>query len=153
MKNKISAVLIAFSLICMPVFVSAQAFEIPCTGALTSESQGTPGPTDHDCTWADFTQLISNLLTFLVILSIPIATIAFAWSGFLMLTAAGSESQVSRAKGTFIKVLIGFFFVLAAWLIVKLIVTSLLNDSYDDILQVALPETMREHVPTISESV
>ncbi len=146
MKRIILTLFLLFVLIAVPVVASAQAFVIPCTGAPAADFQGTPGPTDHNCTWVDFLQLISNALTFLVLLSIPLATIAFAWSGFLMLTAAGSESKVSDAKEIFTKVLMGFIFVLTAWLIVKLIVSTLLNDSYDDILQSGLPSTHQEYV-------
>ena len=116
--------LIFLSIFFLPSLVSAQSIEIPCTGPFISEEFGAV-----DCDFASLMRLISNVLDFLIILSIPLATIAFAWAGFLMLTAAGSESKVSQAKEIFWKVLIGFIFVLSAWLIVRFITTALLNEN------------------------
>jgi len=83
-----------------------------------------------DCTFNSFVQLVQNVLTFLVLLSLPIATIAFAWAGILMLTAAGNSGQVDHAKSIFGNVLKGLLFVLTAWLIVKFITTAILDPRY-----------------------
>lgn len=81
-----------------------------------------------DCTFDSFVQLGQNLINFLIVLSIPLTAIAFAWAGFLMVTSAGSEEKIKQGKAIFGKVLIGFIFILSAWLIVYTITTALLND-------------------------
>lgn len=113
----------------------AQSIEIPCDGV------------DVVCDFEKLVQLGRNIMNFLILLSIPIATIAFAWAGILMLTARGNESQVSKAKEIFTKVLIGFLFVLTAWLIVQLITGALLKKgTYEDLLKQGLSPIMREFV-------
>lgn len=121
-------------------FLYAQSIGIPCDG----------GPTD-ECDFDDLIQLGKNIMNFLILLSIPVATIAFAWAGILMLTARGNESQISKAKEIFTKVLIGFLFVLTAWLIVQLITGALIKeeDSYEDLLKQGLSPIMREFVSDI----
>ena len=106
-----------------PTFAHAQILEIPCDGFV------------NECDFTDFVQLAQNVVTFLILLSIPLATMAFAWAGWLLLTAGGNSGQVDHAKEIFWKVLKGFLFALTAWLIVRLITEALLNeDMYEDLL-------------------
>ena len=75
-------------------------------------------------------------MNFMILVSIPLAAIAFAYAGYLFLTAAGNSSQISTSKGIFVKVLIGFLFVLTAWLIVRTITSALLKPgNYRDLLE------------------
>ncbi len=80
-----------------------------------------------DCGFPQFVELAGNVIKFLILLSIPVATISFAWAGWLMLTAGGNSGQVEKAKGIFTDVLIGLLFALTAWLIVQLIMSALLD--------------------------
>ncbi len=105
----------AFVLI-VPIFVSAQTLGVDCVA-------GAP-----NCDFNDLLNLARNIIDFIIIVSIPAAAVAFAWAGFIMLTAQGSSSKISEAKGIFWKVLIGFLFVLSGWLIVRTITSVLLED-------------------------
>ncbi len=128
-----------------PVFVLAQVSQqtsektigIPCDGPKlerTGTSQ-TGTTTDKGCGYPELVQLVSNFMNFLILLSIPMAAIAFAWAGWLMITAGGSSGQIDQAKEIFVKVLIGFMFVLSAWLIVFLITKTLLRgDGFKNLL-------------------
>ena len=98
---------------------------IPCNGTETTVING---KTVTGCTFDHFVQLGQNLINFLIVLSIPLTAIAFAWAGFLMVTSAGSEEKIKQGKAIFGKVLVGFIFILGAWLIVYTITTALLND-------------------------
>ncbi len=73
---------------------------------------------NDQCTFADLMALGRNIVNFLILLSIPLAAIAFAYSGFLLLTAGGDVGKRGKAKEIFVKVLWGFIFVISAWLIV-----------------------------------
>lgn len=89
-----------------------------------------------ECNFSDFIILIQNVITFILLLSFPISVIAFTYAGFLILTANGNSGKVDQAKEIFIKVVIGLFFALTAWLIVRLITTALLKEgSYEDLLK------------------
>lgn len=92
---------------------------IPCDGVT------------KECTFDSFVQLVQNLINYLILLSIPLCAIAFAWAGFLIVTSGGSEERVTQGKAIFGKVLWGFLFVLGAWLIVYTITTGLLLNSSD----------------------
>lgn len=114
--SKISAILILVTLFTVPIyFASAQGIGVICANP-------------PDCTFTDLINLARNIINFLIIVSIPAATIAFAYAGFLFMTARGNSSQISQAKGIFFKVLIGFLFVLSGWLIVRTITTVLLRE-------------------------
>jgi len=117
------------ALLIAPSFVSAQVFEIPCLGPTLGV-----GRVVDDCDFNDLMNLVKNILDFLIILSIPMATVAFAYAGYLMLTSVGNSGKISQAKGIFWKVLLGFVFVLSAWLIVRFITSALLNENYEDLL-------------------
>lgn len=125
MKTKIfSSVLLSLIIMMMlvPVYIfaadSGTGTIIPCDGVTVP------------CTFPKLVELGSNLITYLVYLSIPLAAIAFARAGFLYMTAGGSQGKVEKAKELFIKVAWGFFFVLAAWLIVNLITKALLKPEF-----------------------
>ena len=121
MKTK-SLLAVFVGSVILPLSAHAQILDIPKCGT--------------ECGWNDLVQLASNIITFLLLLSIPVATIAFAWAGILMLTASGSEGQVEKAKEIFWKVLKGFIFALTAWLIVWTITNTLLKEgSYVDLLR------------------
>ena len=80
-----------------------------------------------DCTFASLITLVKNLITDLITLSTFLAAIAFAYAGFLMLTSGGSESAKTKAKDVFMKVLIGYLWILGAWLLVYTITSVLLR--------------------------
>ncbi len=110
--------IVIFSILTVLMFVPSLALAqgtigIPCSGA--------------DCGFPQFMQLISNVLRFLTLLSIPLATIAFAYAGWELITSNGNEGKMERAKEIFTKVVIGFVIVLAAWLIVRTITSALLD--------------------------
>lgn len=111
----------AFALLCVPMVAGAQ-------NLLPIVQCGNPG--EPAC---DFNQLVGmaqriiNILMF--VFAAPIATVLFAWAGFLYVTASADPSQVGKAKGIFMHVLTGLIIALGAWLIVNLITTTLLKGS------------------------
>lgn len=91
--------------------VSAQGFDlIVCDGP--------------DCTFEDLITLAQRVIRALILVSTFLAVIAFIYAGFLLLTSGGNEPKKNLAKEVFRKVLIGYLWILAAWLLVYTI-TSL----------------------------
>ena len=82
------------------------------------------------CTFAKLVELVQNLITALVTISTFLATAAFAYAGFLLLTSGGNESAKTKAKEVFKKVLIGYLWILGAWLLVYTITSVLLEPGY-----------------------
>lgn len=88
------------------------------------------------CGWKDVLSLANNLLKFMIYLAVPIAAICFAYAGWLYLSSQGNSGKISRAHGIFLNVAIGLVIVLAAWLVVNQIMTTLANPSgYTPVLQ------------------
>ena len=79
------------------------------------------------CNFSSLVQLAQNLITDLVLISTLLATAAFAYAGFLLLTSGGSESKKDEAKKIFTKVLIGYLWILGAWLLIYTISVVLLD--------------------------
>lgn len=86
------------------------------------------------CTFPKLIELAQNLITNLIILSTLLAVIAFAYAGFLLITSGGSEAKASKAKDVALKVLIGFMWILVAWLLVYTITSALLRPEFNFIL-------------------
>ncbi|MBI4086539.1 hypothetical protein HY416_00975 [Candidatus Kaiserbacteria bacterium] len=98
----------------LPAFSFAESSLVPCSGV--AETIGTmPYPVCQICHAVELGQRIIN---FLVIIASSIAVAIFAWAGFLMMTAAGNEGQVTKAKGMFWNVLLGLVITLAGWLVI-----------------------------------
>ncbi len=117
MKNLI----IIYLFLLTPLFVLAEegGFLVPCIGS--------------DCDFNAFIQLGQNILNFLVMISIPLSAIAFAWAGFLYLSSGGSPDKIKKAHDIFTKVAIGLILVLGAWLIVNLIMVALTGEGISGI--------------------
>lgn len=82
------------------------------------------------CGLCDIFQLAQNLINFAVAFSVLVATIMFVYAGFLYFSASAKHDNIKKAHGIFWKVFIGFVFILGAWLIVSLIMSTLLNDKF-----------------------
>ena len=73
------------------------------------------GTLENPCGWEQLIVLADNILKFFLYISVPIAAIAFAYAGWLYLSARGDHSQISKAHEIFLNVAIGLVFVLTAW--------------------------------------
>ncbi len=83
----------------------------------------------QSCTLNELVSLVNRLVKYLVIISMPIVAIAFAYAGFQMITAQGNPGKISSAKEVFSGVAIGFIIILSAWLIVSQVAKALLNSA------------------------
>jgi hypothetical protein len=83
-------------------------------------------PCGDNCGFTDLMTLIQKVISFILFaLAVPIAAIMFAYAGFLLITSGGEASQKTKAKKIFTNVAIGFIIAVAAWLIVKLVLSLL----------------------------
>ncbi len=75
-----------------------------------------------DCTFTLLLLMVNRVINFFIyIIAGPIIALTFAYAGFLMVTSGGNPSKKDEAKSIIGKALIGFIFLLAAYLIVKTI--------------------------------
>lgn len=82
------------------------------------------------CGFKELIELINRIIDWLILITVPIATLLFAWAGGLYLTSGGNSGQVEKATTIFKNVFWGIIITLAAFLIVKLIVNTLLEPGY-----------------------
>ena len=77
------------------------------------------------CNFNGLVQLASNIIDFIIYMSVSVSAIMFAYAGFLYITAQGETGKISTAHSIFKNVGLGLVFVLGAWLIVKAVLTGL----------------------------
>lgn len=87
-------------------------------------------PCDNTKTTCDFNQLmnmVNTVIKFVLYdMVIPIAAIMFAYAGFLMVTAGGEAAHArTKAKDIFTNAVIGLIFAVAAFLIIRTILSIL----------------------------
>lgn len=75
----------------------------------------------------EFVELINNVLQFLFVIASLIAVIIFIYAGFLMVASKGDVAQITKSKGMFMNVTIGFVIMLSAFLIVNTVLGVLLG--------------------------
>ncbi len=92
---------------------------VQCTGATGS----------HPCTCADLVQTAQNVLYTGIYLAVFLSAVLFAYAGWQMLTAhsTGDSGQITKAKDILKYVIYGLVIILAAWLIVNTLFTTLVS--------------------------
>lgn len=108
----------------LPV-VSFAASLVPCNNnSVVVTNNGTsinPTPCDFNA----FMTLINTVIRFILFdLAIPIAAIMMAYAGFLLVKAQGGEAK-TKAKSIFTNAVFGLIFAVAAWLIIRTILSIL----------------------------
>ncbi len=68
---------------------------------------------------------IKAVLTVVIKIGIPVATVFIIWSGFLFLTAQGDEAQLKKAKHAFVWACVGTAVLLGAWLLATAIKSTI----------------------------
>ena len=91
---------------------------------------GVPGNNLPVCDYNSLFVLAKALITDLVILSTFLAVAVFAYAGFMMIMSRGSETEYKKAVAMFGKVMWGYVWILAAWLVVYTISTVLLKTGF-----------------------
>lgn len=116
--------LILASIIFTPFHYGIAATEggglVPCGNTVDS----------HPCGFRDLITLIDNIISFLLYLAIPVATLLFSYAGVLYLTAGDKPDQVKKAHKVFIDVFWGVIIMFTAYLIVTLIINMFLSNEY-----------------------
>lgn len=83
-------------------------------------------PCSNKCDFGDIVVGINRIIQVVfIVLAVPLATILFAYAGFLYITAVGDEGKIKSAHRIFLNVLIGLVLMASAWLIISVIVTTL----------------------------
>lgn len=116
-KNKIFINILTLVVLIAPVISIAYTLGDPLVPECTE-----PG----GCSWNELMVLVDNIITFIIkYMVIPIAAIMFAYAGFELVSSGGSTEKRGIAKKVFTNTVIGLIIVVAAWLIIKTILSIL----------------------------
>lgn len=140
MSKKIFSFILGFVIVFSPMFIvraeplfsglvpvcntetSAGEDTTNVNGVTVSNDPGFKDPCDFNMLMA----LINNLITFLLItLATPIFALILIYVAWLYISDMGSTENVKKAKHILKNAVIGYIIALAAWLIVKTILTTL----------------------------
>jgi len=113
--KKIFIFLLIFSILLLPA-LSLAAGLVPC-----DNSSG------NLCDFKAFMNLVNIIIKFILFdMVVPIAAIMFAYAGFLLVTAGGEAAGArTKAKSIFTNAVFGLIIAVAAWLIVRIILSIL----------------------------
>ena len=119
LKNIIFALVLALSII--PNISFAQE-KLDYSGLVQCDGVITPGETERQrvCDFNALMETVRYIINWLFLITIPIATVAFAYAGILYMT--GSPGNIGTAKSIFQSVAYGFIIMLVAWISVVTIV-------------------------------
>jgi hypothetical protein len=88
------------------------------------------------CQLCDLVKLARNIINFSIAFSVIVATLLFAYAGFMYFTAASSPDNIKKAHGIFTKTLGGIVIILASWLVINLLMITVSGNTFslsDDI--------------------
>lgn len=92
------------------------------TGNLNSSKDDFAEP----CGFNALIELVNNTINFLLVwFATPLAAIILVYAGFTYLTSGGSSEKATKAKHMLTSMIIGYIIALAAWLIIKTILSTL----------------------------
>ncbi len=84
------------------------------------------GTGDGNCTWdGDVIPAVKNATNYLTALGIGFSVAVLAYAGFRLMISQGNQGEITKAKEMMYKVVIGMFFIVAAWAIVTLVLSGL----------------------------
>ncbi|MBY0310310.1 hypothetical protein K2Q16_04160 [Patescibacteria group bacterium] len=117
---KLYQLLVPAYLVCVFIFLPLgveAAGLVPCGGR--GEAQ---------CQACDVTKLINSVVAWLMVVLSIVAALLIMVAGFRLLTSGGNPGALNQAKETFSNILIGFFILLAGWLLIDTLMKALLSD-------------------------
>jgi len=101
-----------FSIALVPQFTFAQGGLVQCQGGA-------------ECNFCDFTQTVTSVSNWIVLMASLIAVLLLAYAGYLLVTSKGDVGAVGKARDIFSNVVIGIIFIVLSWSMVDILMKSL----------------------------
>ncbi len=134
-----------FALLSVLIFLVSGIF----FGVIPVQAAGGLIPCDGpECQACHFIQLGQNLLNWFIKTMAAVITLIFAWGGMKMVMSGGNTEGVSEAKGMMTNAVIGFFILLASWLVINTVLVSVI--SKDSSIQERLGEGMWNQIECVA---
>jgi len=91
---------------------------------------GADGAALPDCDYYALIHLIKNAIADLTVVATIATVAACIFIGFRLMTSQGNSGAMREAKDKATKIVIGYFFILAGWVIVYAVASVLLKGEY-----------------------
>jgi len=85
------------------------------------------GSVANPCDFNAFMKTLNFIITWIMEISVSIATIAFVYAGFLYLTSGANAGNRTKANTIAWNVIKGYVIILCAWLAIHTVITSIVN--------------------------
>jgi hypothetical protein len=118
-SKKVRIIFFSFLLAILFFANVSQAALVTCGG---HNDDGTVQPA---CTIPDLIKTVLNIINFLLSWAWLVAVIFIVWAGWGMIGAGGNEEEVTKAKATLSNAIIGFFIIMASFVLVNWAVSLL----------------------------
>lgn len=130
MKDK-SKIILSIAAVCAVLFLFAysnfaQAALVNCGGYQANGSPQSP------CKLYDLVVSIQNIINFLLSGAWLVAVLFIMWSGWGLINTAGNQEKIGEAKKTFSNAVIGFFLIMAVYLLLNAIISTLTGRALND---------------------
>lgn len=121
-KFKYITLVVILIFLALPTFSYALGGLVPCDN--TPDASGVIA---NPCGFNELLDMVNIVIKFVIFdMVLPISAIMFAYAGFLMITAGGEAAGArTKAKGIFTNAVIGLIIAVAAWLIIRTILSIL----------------------------
>ncbi len=115
------ALIIILAISILPSFSFAQE-KLDYSGLVKCDGVITPGETERQkvCDFNALMETVRSAISWLFYITIPIATVAFAYAGIMYMT--GVPGKIETARSIFQSVAYGFIIMLVAWIAVITVV-------------------------------
>lgn len=80
------------------------------------------GPSQPECQIIDIVYTVQRIINFLLAWAWLVTIFFILWSGWDMINSGGNQEAVTKAKAGLTQAIIGFFLVMASYLLINLIV-------------------------------
>ncbi len=121
-KVLLANIFVFFLLFLIPAFSGAQ-------GGIVYECNH-PNKPVGECDFNDLILAVKKVVNWLIVFTLEFSVVIIAYAGFNYMVSGDNPGKRTEANKMLTKVVIGIFFVLAAWLIVTLIANVLLDPAF-----------------------
>jgi len=126
--KKLFAHFIVLFLFIVPILASAEPSKATAEKKTGITYECGDGATAGNCEFDDLLRATMHAVNYGTVIALGLVVVVIAWAGFKLMTSGNNAGERTKVKEMFQKVGLGVAAILGAWLIVRLITSSLLRD-------------------------
>ena len=123
----------------MAIFAVGLLAAHPASAALVNCGHYDSAGNLDKCDIADLILTVVNIINFLLAWAWLLSMFFILWAAYTLIGSGGNEEAIAKGKGTFKNAIIGFFLIMAAYLLINWIIAALtgmpINTTTDALLK------------------